>query len=87
MRSRLSAIEGRPSVPDTPSARQPVTYLKTPDDKHFEIDEQRVAEDARYDGLYVLRTNMRLDALAVMPIFYSSCGSMWRKSLILLVAG
>ena len=41
-------------------------YLKTPDDKHFEIDEQRVAEDARYDGLYVLRTNMRLDALAVM---------------------
>ena len=41
-------------------------YLKTPDGKHFEIDEKRVAEDARYDGLYVLRTNMRLDALAVM---------------------
>jgi len=41
-------------------------YLKTPDDRHFEIDEKRVAEDARYDGLYVLRTNMRLDALAVM---------------------
>jgi hypothetical protein len=41
-------------------------YLKTPDEKHFEIDEKRVAEDARYDGLYVLRTNMRLDALAVM---------------------
>jgi len=41
-------------------------YLKTPDDKHFEIDDKRVAEDARYDGLYVLRTNMRLDALAVM---------------------
>ena len=41
-------------------------YLKTPDDKHFEIDEKRVAEDARYDGLYVLRTNMRLDPLAVM---------------------
>jgi hypothetical protein len=41
-------------------------YLKTPDDKHFEIDDRRVAEDARYDGLYVLRTNMRLDALAVM---------------------
>jgi hypothetical protein len=29
-------------------------YLKTPDDKHFEIDDKRVAEDARYDGLYVL---------------------------------
>jgi hypothetical protein len=41
-------------------------YLKTPDEVHFEIDEKRVAEDARYDGLYVLRTNMRLDALAVM---------------------
>jgi hypothetical protein len=41
-------------------------YLKTPDHQHFEIDEQRVAEDARYDGLYVLRTNTRLDALAVM---------------------
>jgi hypothetical protein len=41
-------------------------YLKTPDEVHFEIDEKRVAEDARYDGLYVLRTNMRLDALAIM---------------------
>lgn len=41
-------------------------YLKTPDDKHFEIDPARVAGDARYDGLYVLRTNLRLDALAVM---------------------
>ena len=41
-------------------------YLKTPDQTHFEIDEQRVAEDARYDGLYVLRTNTSLDPLAVM---------------------
>jgi Transposase DDE domain len=41
-------------------------YLKTPHEKHFEIDEKRVTEDARYDGLYVLRTNMKLDALAVM---------------------
>src|SRR5271166_6623442 len=41
-------------------------YLKTPDKMHFEIDEQRVAEDARYDGLYVLRTNTSLDPLAVM---------------------
>jgi len=36
-------------------------YLKTPEKGHFEIDEKRVAEDARYDGLYVLRTNMRLE--------------------------
>jgi hypothetical protein len=41
-------------------------YLKTPDEKHFEIDDKRVAEDARYDGLYVLRTNTSLDPLAVM---------------------
>src|SRR5258705_1261090 len=41
-------------------------YLKTPDGTHFEIDEKRITEDARYDGLYVLRTNMRLDALAIM---------------------
>jgi len=41
-------------------------YLKTTDEKHFEIDEKRVAEDARFDGLYVLRTNMSLDALAIM---------------------
>src|SRR6266446_2545675 len=34
--------------------------------QRFDIDDKRVAEDARYDGLYVLRTNMRLDALAVM---------------------
>ena len=40
--------------------------IRTSVDKHFEIDDRRVAEDARYDGLYVLRTNMRLDALAVM---------------------
>ena len=41
-------------------------YLKTPDEKHFTIDEDRVAEDARYDGLYVLRTNTRLNPLNVM---------------------
>src|SRR3954454_5348127 len=41
-------------------------YLKTPDQQHFSIDEDRVAEDARYDGLYVLRTNTRLPPLTVM---------------------
>ena len=41
-------------------------YLKTPDEKLFEIDDNRVIEDARYDGLYVLRTNTTLNALAVM---------------------
>jgi hypothetical protein len=41
-------------------------YLKTPDQQHFSIDEDRVAEDARYDGLYVLRTNTQLSPLAAM---------------------
>jgi hypothetical protein len=41
-------------------------YLKTPDEKHFEIDDDRVVEDARYDGLYVLRTNTSLNPLAAM---------------------
>src|ERR1700760_2283693 len=41
-------------------------YLKTPHEQHFTIDEARIAEDARYDGLYVLRTNTRLHPLNVM---------------------
>ena len=41
-------------------------YLKTPHEQHFSIDEARVAEDARYDGLYILRTNTRLQPLNVM---------------------
>jgi hypothetical protein len=32
-------------------------YLKTPGGEHFAIDEARVVRDARFDGLYVLRTN------------------------------
>ncbi len=41
-------------------------YLKTPDQQHFAIDEARIAEEARYDGLYVLRTNTRLQPLKAM---------------------
>jgi Transposase DDE domain len=41
-------------------------YLKRPDKRHFVIDEARVAEDARFDGLYVLRTNTSLHPLNVM---------------------
>ena len=32
---------------------------------HFEVDEAKVAEDARYDGKWVLRTNTELDAAEV----------------------
>jgi len=41
-------------------------YLKTPDQRHFSIDEDRIAKDARYDGLYVLRTNTQLPPLEAM---------------------
>ena len=35
----------------------------TPDDNHFTIDRERVADDARFDGVFVLRTNTKLSAL------------------------
>jgi hypothetical protein len=41
-------------------------YLKTVSAEHFAIDEARVAEDARFDGLYVLRTNTKITPLQVM---------------------
>jgi len=41
-------------------------YLKTVSAEHFAIDETRVAEDARFDGLYVLRTNSKITPLQVM---------------------
>ena len=40
-------------------------FLATPRGGHFEIDPARVAEDARFDGLYVLRTNSTLPTLSV----------------------
>jgi transposase len=40
-------------------------FLATPREGHFAIDPARVAEDARFDGLYVLRTNSKLPTLAV----------------------
>jgi Transposase DDE domain len=41
-------------------------YLKTPGGEHFTIDEERIARDACFDGLYVLRTNTGLTALQAM---------------------
>lgn len=40
-------------------------FLATPREGHFEIDAKRVADDARLDGLYVLRTNSKLNMLSV----------------------
>ena len=41
-------------------------YLKTVSARHFAIDEARVTDDARFDGLYVLRTNAKITPLQVM---------------------
>jgi len=35
-------------------------YLKVEGDSHFAIDEAKLAEEARYDGTWVLRTNTKL---------------------------
>jgi len=40
-------------------------FLKAPE-AGFAVDEQRVAEDARFDGIFVLRTNTALDPLQAM---------------------
>ena len=40
-------------------------YLETAGPEHFVIDPDRVAADARFDGLTVLRTNSRLPMLEV----------------------
>jgi hypothetical protein len=41
-------------------------FLKTVGDGHFVIDRGKVAEDARFDGVFVLRTNTDLNPLAAM---------------------
>jgi hypothetical protein len=40
-------------------------YLSGSDTSHFQIDEAKIAADARYDGKWVLRTNTDLDVAAV----------------------
>jgi hypothetical protein len=40
-------------------------FLATPREGHFEIDAARVADDARFDGFYVLRTNSKLTPLSI----------------------
>jgi len=36
-------------------------YVKTPAQKAFEVDEQKIQQEARYDGLWALQTNMDLE--------------------------
>jgi hypothetical protein len=41
-------------------------YLKTISEDHFAIDRAKVEEDARFDGIFVLRTNTDLNPLEAM---------------------
>ena len=41
-------------------------FLATAGKSHFVIDRAKVAEDARFDGIFVLRTNTDLNPLAAM---------------------
>ena len=40
-------------------------YLSTSGPDSFQVDEVKIAEDARYDGKWVLRTNTEIDAAEV----------------------
>ena len=41
-------------------------FLKTAGAGHFAIDHSKVEEDARFDGVFVLRANTELDPLSAM---------------------
>jgi hypothetical protein len=57
-------------------------FLATRRGGRFEIDPARVAADARFDGLYVLRTNSSLDTLAVARAYRQ----LWRVEQIFRTA-
>jgi Transposase DDE domain len=57
-------------------------FLKTPREAHFEVDPARVTEDARFDGLYVLRTNSKLNTLSVALAYRE----LWRVEQIFRTA-
>ena len=54
-------------------------YLKTISDQHFAIDPDKIAEDNKFDGIFVLRTNTDLNPLAAM-LCYKQCGRWSRLS-------
>ena len=57
-------------------------FLATPRKGHFEIDNARIAEDARFDGLHVLRTNSTLPTLSVVLAYLE----LWRVEAIFRTA-
>jgi hypothetical protein len=57
-------------------------FLATPQEGHFEIDAARLADDARFDGLHVLRTNSTLNTLSVALAYRE----LWRVEAIFKTA-
>jgi Transposase DDE domain len=57
-------------------------FLATPQEGHFEIDAARVAEDAQFDGLHVLRTNSTMNMLSVALAYRE----LWRVEAIFRTA-
>jgi hypothetical protein len=57
-------------------------FLATPREGHFKIDAARSADDARFDGLHVLRTNSGLNMLSVALAYRE----LWRVEAIFRTA-
>jgi Transposase DDE domain len=57
-------------------------FLATPREGHFEVDAARIADDARFDGLHVLRTNSTLNMLSVALAYRE----LWRVEAIFKTA-
>ena len=57
-------------------------FLATPREGHFEIDAARIADDAQFDGLHVLRTNSTMNMLSVALAYRE----LWRVEAIFRTA-
>jgi hypothetical protein len=57
-------------------------FLATPREGHCEIDAARIADDAQFDGLHVLRTNSRMNMLSVALAYRE----LWRVEAIFRTA-
>jgi hypothetical protein len=61
-------------------------FLATPDDDHFVIDRAKAEEDAKFDGIFVLRTNTNLSPLDAMlcykRLWMVDIDQTWRLSRI-----
>ena len=44
-------------------------FLRNPQGEGFAIDRERIEEDAKFDGVFVLRTNSNLSALEAMLVY------------------